>query len=319
MNYRRLGRSGVKVSEIGLGSWLTYGFGVGDDIARACIRKAFDLGVNFFDTSDVYNKGGAETTLGRELKPLPRRDVVVATKCFFPIGEGVNDRGLSRKHIFESVHDSLKRLQVDYIDLYQCHRYDSEVEMFEVVRARDDLILQGKILYWGGSEWPAEAIRHAHAVARTLGACPPVSEQPEYSIAARRVETNGVQRACVDCGVGMVTWSPLRQGILSGKYSGGKIPRDSRAGDDNMNRFLKTIDRALADKVDRLRPIADRNGISLSRLALVWLRKRDAVASIITGASRVEQVIENCAATEYDVSPADMAEIDRLFPAADNP
>lgn len=319
MKYRRLGRSGIKLSEIGLGSWLTYGFGVGDDVARACIRKAFDLGVNFFDSSDVYNKGGAETVLGRELKPLPRRDVVVATKCFFPIGEGVNDRGLSRKHIFESVHDSLKRLQVDYIDLYQCHRFDPDVEMFEIVRAMDDLIRQGKILYWGGSEWPADCIRHACAVARSLGACPPVSEQPEYSIAARRVETNGVQRACLECGVGMVTWSPLRQGILTGKYAGGKIPKDSRAGDDNMNRFLKSVDRALVDKVERLRPIAFRNGMTLARLALAWLRQRDAVASIITGASRVEQVVENCAATESALSPGDMADIDRLFPAAEYP
>lgn len=319
MRYRRLGRSGIKVSEIGLGSWLTYGFGVGDDAARRCVRRAFDLGVNFFDTADVYNKGAAERVLGRELKPLPRREFVVATKCFFPFGESINDRGLSRKHIFESVHDSLDRLQVSYLDLYQCHRYDSEVEMYEIVRAMDDLIRQGKILYWGVSEWPAEAIRHAASLARSLGACPPVSEQPEYSLLARRVETNGVQRACSECGLGMVLWSPLKQGVLTGKYSGGKIPGGSRAASNEMNRFLKTVDRAVADRVDRLHPIAERHGATLAQVALAWLRTREAVASIIIGATRPEQVDENCAATELTLTAADLAEIDAIFPAAENP
>ncbi|GMU84554.1 MAG: aldo/keto reductase [Planctomycetota bacterium] len=319
MNYRKLGKAGVKLSEIGLGSWLTYGKGVGDDASKACIRKAFDLGVNFFDTADVYHRGAAEEVFGRELTTFRRADLVIATKCFFPMSDGPNDRGLSRKHIFESVEASLKRLKTDYIDLYQCHRFDADVELFEVVRAMDDLIRQGKILYWGVSEWPALEIKNACAIARGMNACPPYSNQPEYSIAARRVETNGVQAACVQEGLGMVVWSPLKQGLLSGKYSGGKVPADSRAASDKMNDFLREINRDVVDRVDRMKPIADRHRISLAQLAIAWLLKRAALTSIIIGATRVAQVEENCAACATNLTPDDMAEIDKLFPALTNP
>lgn len=319
MNYRKLGKAGVKLSEIGLGSWLTYGKGVGDDASKACIRKAFDLGVNFFDTADVYHRGAAEEVFGRELTTFRRADLVIATKCFFPMSDGPNDRGLSRKHIFESVEASLKRLKTDYIDLYQCHRFDVDVELFEVVRAMDDLIRQGKILYWGVSEWPALEIKNARAIARGMNACPPYSNQPEYSIAARRVETNGVQAACVQEGLGMVVWSPLKQGLLSGKYSGGKVPADSRAASDKMNDFLREINRDIVDRVDRMKPIADRHRISLAQLAIAWLLKRAALTSIIIGATRVAQVEENCAACATNLTPDDMAEIDKLFPALTNP
>lgn len=319
MNYRKLGKAGVKLSEIGLGSWLTYGKGVGDDASKACIRKAFDLGVNFFDTADVYHRGAAEEVFGRELTTFRRADLVIATKCFFPMSDGPNDRGLSRKHIFESVEASLKRLKTDYIDLYQCHRFDVDVELFEVVRAMDDLIRQGKILYWGVSEWPALEIKNACAIARGMNACPPYSNQPEYSIAARRVETNGVQAACVQEGLGMVVWSPLKQGLLSGKYSGGKVPADSRAASDKMNDFLREINRDVVDRVDRMKPIADRHRISLAQLAIAWLLKRAALTSIIIGATRVAQVEENCAACATNLTPDDMAEIDKLFPALTNP
>lgn len=319
MNYRKLGKAGVKLSEIGLGSWLTYGKGVGDDASKACIRKAFDLGVNFFDTADVYHRGAAEEVFGRELAAFRRADLVIATKCFFPMSDGPNDRGLSRKHIFESVEASLKRLKTDYIDLYQCHRFDADVEMFEVVRAMDDLIRQGKILYWGVSEWPALEIKNACAVAREIHACPPYSNQPEYSIAARRVETNGVQAACVQEGLGMVVWSPLKQGLLSGKYSGGKVPPDSRAASDKMNDFLREINRDVVDRVDRMKPIAERHKISLAQLAIAWLLKRAALTSIIIGATRVTQVEENCAACTANLNADDMAEIDKLFPALTNP
>lgn len=317
MKYRRLGLAGVKLSEIGLGSWLTYSFGVGEDTARACVRRAFDLGINFFDTADVYNRGGAETVYGHELKAFRRRDLFIATKCFFPMSENVNDRGLSRKHIFESVHDSLKRLQVDYIDLMQCHRFDEETELFEVVRAMDDLIRQGKILYWGVSEWPAKEIRRACSIARQIHACPPVSNQPEYSIAARRIETNGAQQACWEEWLGMVVWSPLKQGLLTGKYAGGQVPPDSRAASEKMNMFLKTVDRTIVDRVEKLRPIAARRNMTLAQLAIAWLLKREAVASVIIGASRVEQVDENAAAAEFELSEEDMAKIDDLFPAAE--
>jgi voltage-dependent potassium channel beta subunit len=319
MNYRRLGTAGIKLSEIGLGSWLTYGYGVDDDTARQCVRQALELGVNFFDTADAYHRGAAEEFLGRELQEARRRDLVLATKCFFPLSENVNDQGLSRKHIWESVHDSLRRLGTDYIDLYQCHRYDPDVELPEVVRAMDDLVRQGKILYWGVSEWSAEQIRAAGQCARAMNAVPPVSNQPEYSIAARRVETNGVQRACRECGLGMVVWSPLKQGVLTGKYSGGKIPRDSRAASRAMSAFLQQIDRKLADRVDRLRPITDRHGMTLAQLAIAWLLKREAVTSVIIGATRPAQVEENCNLLDAELTAEDLAQIDALFPAAENP
>jgi voltage-dependent potassium channel beta subunit len=319
MNYRRLGQAGIKLSEIGLGSWLTYSYGVKDDAARQCVRRALDLGVNFFDTADAYHRGAAEEFLGRELHETPRRELVLATKCFFPMSEDVNDRGLSRKHIWESVHASLRRLKTDYIDLYQCHRYDPDVEVAEVVRAMDDLIRQGKILYWGVSEWSADEIRAALQCAAAIHAYPPVSNQPEYSIAARRVETNGVQRTCSACGMGMVVWSPLAQGVLTGKYSGGKIPRDSRAASREMSMFLTEIDRGLADRVDRLRPIAERNGLTLAQLAIKWLLTREAVTSVIIGASRPSQVDENCDLPEVELDPKDLADIDALFPASENP
>lgn len=319
MNYRRLGRAGIKLSDIGLGSWLTFGCGVSDDAARACIRKAFDLGVNFVDTADIYHHGAAEECLGRELREYRRRDLVLATKCCFPMSENVNDRGLSRKHIFESVHDSLKRLRTDYVDLYQCHRPDPEVEMAEIVAAMDDLIRQGKILYWGVSEWSAEAIRDAHNTAAALGATAPVSEQPEYSIAARLVETNGVQQACAELGVGMVVWSPLKQGLLTGKYTGGKVPPGSRAADPNMNVFVPEITRRVTDRVDELRPIAQRRGMTLAQLAIAWLLTRDAVTSVIIGVTRAEQVEENCTLPDSPLTENDLREIDSLFPAAENP
>lgn len=317
MNYRRLGSAGIKLSEVGLGSWLTYGGGIAEDEARACVRKAYDLGVNFFDTADVYDRGAAEQFLGRELRTYRRRDLVLATKCFFPMSDNVNDHGLSRKHVFESVHDSLKRLQTDYIDLYQCHRADPEVEMAEIVRAMDDLIRQGKILYWGVSEWPADAIRSAHETAVAMNAVPPVSNQPEYSILARRVETNGVQQVCAELGMGMVVWSPLKQGILTGKYSGATIPPDSRAADERMSIFIPRITPELTDRVDQLWPIAERSGLTLTQLALAWLMQRNAVTSVIIGATRVAQVEENCGATDRTLGVDDLKAIDELFPATD--
>ncbi len=314
MKYRRLGHAGIKLSEIGLGSWLTYGGGVGEAVSRKCVRRAFDLGVNFFDTADVYHGGEAEKVYGRELSPFRRQDVVIASKCIFPMSDGINDRGLSRKHIFESVEGSLKRLKTTYIDLYQCHRHDPEVELFEVIRAMDDLIRQGKILYWGVSEWSAEQIGEACRLAREMHAHLPASNQPEYSIAARGIETNGVQQACVEERLGMVLWSPLKQGILTGKYSGGNTPADSRAASEEMNIFLQDMDRDLIDRVDKLRPIAERNGMTMAQLVISWLLSRPAVTSVIIGATKVEQVEENIASTEF-ARPADgLAEIDELFP-----
>ena len=320
MKYRRLGHAGIKLSEVGLGSWLTFGGGVDEAVSRKCIRRAFDLGVNFFDTADVYHQGEAEKVYGRELSPFRRQDVVVASKCYFPMSDGINDRGLSRKHIFESVEGSLKRLQTSYIDLYQCHRYDPEVELFEVIRAMDDLIRQGKILYWGVSEWTAEQIRNACDLARDMHAHLPVSNQPEYSIASRQIEANGVQQACVDQRLGMLLWSPLKQGILTGKYSGGKIPADSRAANDEMSVFMQEVNRDLVDRVDQLQPIAERNGMTMAQFVISWLLSHAAVTSVIVGATKVEQVEENIASTEFrPLSSDDLAAVDQLFPAPASP
>jgi len=319
MKYRRLGKAGLKLSEIGLGSWLTYGLGVEEEAARAIVRRAFDLGINFFDTADIYHRGGAEQVFGRLLKEFRRQDLVIATKLFWPMSDNINDRGLSRKHTFESVHNSLRRLQTDYIDLYQCHRFDPEVELYEVVRTMDDLTRQGKILYWGVSEWPALEIKNACRIAREINAYPPVSNQPEYSIAARRVETNGVQSACQQEGMGMVVWSPLKQGILTGKYRDG-IPKGSRAADEKQNAFIKDIlSEHLIRQVEKLRPIAQRVGCSLAQLALAWVLRRLGVTSAIIGATKVQQLEENVAA--LDVVPDDeaMTSIDELFPPREYP
>jgi voltage-dependent potassium channel beta subunit len=315
MNYRRLGRAGVKVSELGFGNWLTHGEGgVSDEVARACLRRAFELGINFFDTADKYRRGLAEEVYGRELKAFRRQDVVLGTKVFLRMSDNVNDRGLSRKHIFEGVHNSLWRLQTDYIDLYQCHEFDPDVELHEIVRAMDDLIRQGKILYWGLSKWPAEQIESVCRIARELNACPPVSHQSQYNIATRDVETDGVQATCLRRGLGMLVFSPLKQGILTGKYSAGTIPPGSRGAKEKMiKKDLERGGRELLDRVDRLRPVAERAECTMSQLAIAWLLGRDAVSSVIIGASSVGQVDENVAALDVELAPHDVAEIDELF------
>jgi voltage-dependent potassium channel beta subunit len=315
VNYRRLGSAGVKVSELGFGNWLTHGEGgVADEVAGACVRRAFELGINFFDTADKYRLGLAEEVFGRELKAFRRQDLVLGTKVFLPMSENVNDRGLSRKHIFEGVHNSLRRLQTDYIDLYQCNEFDPDVELHEVVRAMDDLIRQGKILYWGLSKWPAEQIESVCRIARETNACPPVSHQSQYNVVTRDVETDGVQATCLREGLGMLVFSPLKQGILSGKYSAGTIPAGSRGAKEKMiKKDLERGGRELLDRVDRLQPVAERAGCTMSQLAIAWLLGRDAVSSVITGASAVEQVDENVAALDVELTPGDVAEIDEHF------
>jgi voltage-dependent potassium channel beta subunit len=316
MNYRRLGKAGIKVSETGFGNWLTHGEGgVSDDVARACVRRAFELGVNFFDTADKYRRGLAEEVFGRELKVFRRQDLVLGTKVFLPMSENVNDRGLSRKHIFEGVHNSLRRLQTDYIDLYQCHEFDPEVELYEIVRTMDDLTRQGKILYWGVSKWSAPQIESACRVARELNAYPPVSNQSEYNLATRSVETNGVQSVCLREGIGMLVFSPLKQGILSGKYSGGKVPADSRAAREKLiKKALEHGGVELLDRVDRLQSIAQRANCTMPQLAIAWLLGRDAISSVIIGATSVAQVEENVASTGKELTPDDVTQIEELFP-----
>lgn len=298
MEYRHLGRSGLKVSEISLGSWLTYGGSVGSDAARACIRRAYELGINLFDTANVYHRGAAEEVLGSVLKDLPRSDLVIATKVFFPMGEGPNDRGLSRKHVMEQCHASLRRLGTDYVDLYQCHRFDPATPLEETLRALDDLVTQGKVLYLGVSEWTAAQIAEAVGTQRRLGWDPLVSSQPQYSMLVRKIEAEVVPLSVRE-GIGQIVWSPLAQGVLTGKYRpGAPPPQGSRATDPGSNTFMQwLLEDEVLKAVDRLRPIADEVGVSMAQLALAWVLGRPGISSAIVGATRPEQVEENAAAS----------------------
>ncbi|MDB5082357.1 MAG: aldo/keto reductase [Chloroflexi bacterium] len=298
MQYRNLGRSGLKVSEISLGSWLTYGGSVAGNQARECILKAYELGVNLFDTSDAYYRGEAEKVLGEVLQNLPRTSYVLATKVFFPVGDGPNDRGLSRKHIMEECNASLKRLKTDYIDLYQCHRYDPETPLDETLRALDDLVSQGKILYAGVSEWTAEQIGAAAQIAHRLNLHPLVSNQPQYNMLFRKIEKDVIPVSERE-GLGQIVFSPLAQGVLTGKYRPGQpLPEGSRATDARSNQFMpQLLQEQTLQAVENLRPIARDLDLTMSQLALAWILQQPNVASTITGASRPEQVEENVGAS----------------------
>ena len=314
MNYRHLGKYGVKVSEIALGSWLTYGGATEDDAARQCIEKAYDLGINFFDTANVYAAGESEKVVGRVLAQYPRESYFLATKVFFPMGNGPNDRGLSRKHIFEQCHASLKRLNADYIDLYQCHRYDSTTPLEETLTALDDLTSQGKILYAGVSEWSAGQIAHAVDYIRGAGLHPLASNQPYYNLLGRGIEAEVIP-LCEREGIGQVVFSPLAQGILTGKYLPGRpLPEGSRAVDPKQNMFMNNregkLDDAVLTKVQALLPIAQEAGLSLPQLALAWCLRQKNVSSVIIGASRPSQVEDNAGASGKTLSPDTLAAID---------
>jgi len=314
MKYRNLGRSGLSVSEISLGSWLTLGSSVDREATREIVHAAYDLGINFFDTADAYANGAGEEALGAALKGFPRRYVVIATKCFFPMSDRPNDRGLSRKHIFESVEASLRRLGTDYIDLLQCHRFDASTPLQETVCAFEDLIRQGKILYWGTSEWRAEQIAEACQLADARTAYRPISNQPQYSILRRGIEKKVIP-TCEREGLGQVIWSPLAQGALTGKYAGGKVPAGSRAADNERNRFMSDF---LAPeeiaRVEKLRPLADAQGISMAQLALAWCLRQPNVSSAIVGATRRQQLEENAKAAGLKLPDDVVAKIDALFP-----
>jgi voltage-dependent potassium channel beta subunit len=302
MNYRRLGSAGTKLSEIGLGGWLTFA-NMPREQGQAVMDKALELGINFFDTADAYARGKCEEIWGEILSARKRSDFVLATKVFFPVGDGVNDKGLSRKHIMESCHASLKRLKTDYIDLYQCHRFDDETPIEETVRAMDDLTKQGKIVYWGFSEWTDEQIEKA------LRACSdryykPQSSQPRYHLLSRGVEEK-ILPLCARAGIGQVTFSPLAQGILTGKYKPGQpLPKDSRANDPKQNQFINKLleDQTLLQRVARLEPIARDVGCSMSQLAIAWILRRPEVTSCIVGATRPEQLEDNAKASGIKLS-----------------
>jgi aryl-alcohol dehydrogenase-like predicted oxidoreductase len=312
VQYRRLGRSGLKVSAISFGNWLTHGGYVEDQTAVACVHRAYELGITLFDTANVYRRGSAEEVMGRALRDFPRTSYVLASKVFWPMGDGPNDRGLSRKHIMEQAHASLRRLGVEYIDLYQCHRYDDEAPMDETLRALDDLISQGKILYAGVSEWSAGQIRDAASFAREHNLDQIVSNQPLYNILARRIESE-VLPTCAELGIGQIVFSPLAQGVLTGKYRPGQPPpagtRAATAGE--ASQFIgRMLQDDVLQVVDRLRPIASGLGITMGQLALAWVLRQELVASAIAGASRVEQVDENAAAGDIVLDEATLQAIE---------
>ncbi|MCC6445163.1 MAG: aldo/keto reductase family protein [Armatimonadetes bacterium] len=312
MQYRHLGGSGVRVSEVCLGSWLTYGAAVDEERAAGCIRRAYDLGINFFDTANVYARGEAEKVVGKYLKEFQRDSFVLATKCFFPMGDGPNDRSLSRKHIMEQCHLSLKRLQVDYIDLYQCHRFDVETPLEETLRALDDLVTQGKVLYIGFSEWSAGQIAEALGLQRQMNMDRFVSSQPYYNMLGRGIEKEVIP-LCQREGIGQIVFSPLAQGVLTGKYAPGQPPpQDSRAADPNANMFLFLNDETLK-KVQNLRPIAESCGLSMAQLALAWCLRLSNISSVIVGASRPAQVEDNAKASGVTLSPEALAAIDQAL------
>lgn len=314
MEYRRLGRSGLRVSEIALGSWLTFGSAVDPDRSARLIHRAFELGVNLFDTADVYAGGAAEEVLGRAVRDLPRHRLVLATKCYFPASDDPNDRGLSRKHVVESVERSLRRLGTDYVDLHQCHRPDPTTPVEETLRAYEDLIRQGKVLYWGVSEWPAWQIVDACRTADAWRAYRPVSNQPQYNLMRRQIERE-VLPASKREGLGQIVFSPLGQGVLTGKYSGGEVPEDTRAADPERNRFMNAYlqARELA-KVDRMAPLADELGMSRAQLALAWCLRDEGVASVIVGATRTEQLDDDVAAAGRALPPHVVEALDGIFP-----
>ncbi len=313
MQYRNIGRAGIKVSTVGLGSWLTYGAAVAEETARACIRRAYELGVNFFDTANAYARGRAEEVVGSTLSSYRRDSYVLATKVFYPMGEGPNDRGLSRKHILEQCHHSLRRLDVDYIDLYQCHRYDEKTPLEETCAAMNDLVRQGKVLYWGVSEWSADQIAHAVSLCRALNWAEPVSNQPEYNALWRRIEAR-VLPTCAALGVGNVVWSPLAMGVLTGKYTSlSDIPGGTRAAGTSAYMMEPFLRQDILDAVQRLKPIAEQEGCSLSQLALAWCLREGHVSSVIVGATKTGHVEDNAAAAELSLSRETIDAIDRIL------
>lgn len=314
MEYRHLGRAGVKVSAVSLGSWLTYGNATEEQTAIDCIHYAYESGINFFDTANAYNRGEAEQVVGRALSEYRRDSYVLATKVFFPMGDGPNDRGLSRKHIMEQCNASLKRLGTDYIDLYQCHRYDPETPIDEVLRALDDLVTQGKVLYVGVSEWSTTNLADAIYTARELNLDKIVSNQPIYNMLNRYIESEIIP-LCEREGIGQIVFSPLAQGVLTGKYKPGQQPgTDTRAGNSKVNGFMGDM---LNDKtltaVQELQKMAEEGGYKVSQLALAWILRQKNVSSAIIGASRPAQIEENIKAIDIKLSDNDLQRIDAIL------
>jgi aryl-alcohol dehydrogenase-like predicted oxidoreductase len=315
MRYRQLGDSDLEVSEISLGSWLTYGVGVDNTAAEACVRQAFDEGINFIDTANAYGRGAAESFLGEVLKDVPRDDYVLATKVFFPMSQ--SDSGLSAAQIRKQVDASLERLRVDTIDLYQCHRYDRDTPLEETMDALSEAVRAGKVRYIGFSEWGPAHIQDSLDMHRDRGTEKFVSSQPQYSALYRRPEEKVIP-LCAANGISQIVWSPLGQGVLTGKYKPGTPPpADSRAASDDMGAMMDAFrgDEVLT-AVEGLRPIADAAGITMAQLALAWVLREPNVASAIVGASRPEQVTDNAAASGIELDADTLAAIDTALEGA---
>ncbi|MFJ1512733.1 MULTISPECIES: aldo/keto reductase family protein [Cellulosimicrobium] len=316
--YRYLGNSGLKISEITYGNWLTHGSQVENDVATACVHAALDAGISTFDTADVYANTKAEQVLGDALKGQRRESLEIFTKVYWPTGPGgPNDTGLSRKHVMESINGSLKRLGTDYVDLYQAHRYDTETPLEETMQAFADIVRQGKALYIGVSEWTADQIRAGHALAQDLG-FQLISSQPQYSMLWRVIEDEVVPTSR-ELGLSQIVWSPMAQGVLSGKYLPGQpLPAGSRATDDKGG--ARMIQRFLTDdvltRVQNLRPVADELGLSMAQLAIAWVLQNDNVAAALVGASRPEQVAENVKASGVTIPAELMTRIDEILGGA---
>ena len=312
MKYRKLGDSDLEVSEISLGSWLTYGVGVEADKARSCLDAAFDVGINFIDTANVYGRGAAETFLGEALKSRPRDSYVLATKVYFPMSD--TDSGLSRAQIEKQLDASLKRLQVDVIDLYQCHRYDWDTPLEETLETLNEAVQSGKVRYLGFSEWPAERIQAALDIAEQNGWAKFVSSQPQYSLVWREPEEE-VFRVCAANGISQIVWSPLGQGVLTGKYDPDQPPpQGTRATSDEMGGFIQRLMQPdLLRAVQQLKPLAEQAGLPLSQFSLAWILREPNVASAIIGASRPEQVHENAKASGAVVDPALFRQAEKII------
>ncbi|MDT4894144.1 MAG: hypothetical protein QOE97_3179 [Pseudonocardiales bacterium] len=314
MEFRYLGNSGMQISEITYGNWLTHGSQVENDVATRCVHAALDAGITSFDTADVYANGAAETVLGAALKGRRRESLEIFTKVYWPVGpdpKGKNDTGLSRKHVMESIEGSLRRLQMDYVDLYQAHRYDVFTPLEETMQAFADIVRAGKALYIGVSEWTAEQIRAGHELAEQLG-IQLVSSQPQYSMLWRVVEDEVVP-TCKELGIGQIVWSPIAQGVLSGKYQPGAAPPPgSRATDEKggANMIKRWMSEDVLRRVQQLRPIADELGLTMAQLAVAWVLQNDNVSAALVGASRPEQVAENVKAAGVRIPAEVMKRID---------
>lgn len=312
MEYRKLGIYGMRVSALSLGGWTTFGGSVQDkELTRNIIIKAYDNGINFFDIADIYAHGASEEYMGEVLSQFPRHTLVISSKVFWPMSDDINDKGLSRKHIMESIDKSLQRVGTDYLDLYFCHRYDDDTPLIETMRAMDDLVHQGKILYWGTSEWSAEQLQNAYDLAERYNLYPPVVEQPQYSLLVRNVYEQEIAPKALELGMGTVIWSPLASGLLTGKYDDG-IPADSRlAREDWLKELLMKDD--LLQLVRDMKEIADDLGITRAELAIAWALRHEALSSVITGATKVSQLESNLKAAQVELTDDILAKLDAIF------